>query len=142
MQTQGKLHNDDHQKWSTYFHQFHLNIKYKTKITNHVVDFLNRPPVATLTMVIESCGYETSGWPQLYEADPDFSTTCQMLGENVVVDNFHLHNGLLCHMGYICVPLGERAKMIWESHYSRVAGHFNIENIVAMLQKKFYWPKL
>jgi hypothetical protein len=32
--------------------------------------------------------------------------------------------------------------MIWESHYSRVEGHFGIKNIVAMLQKHFYWSKL
>jgi hypothetical protein len=30
MQTQAKLQNDHHQKWSTYLQQFHLNIKYKT----------------------------------------------------------------------------------------------------------------
>ena len=30
MQTQGKLQNDRHHKWSTYLKQFHLNIKYKT----------------------------------------------------------------------------------------------------------------
>ena len=30
MQTQGKLQNDHHQKWSTYLQQLHLNIKYKT----------------------------------------------------------------------------------------------------------------
>jgi hypothetical protein len=43
---------------------------------------------------------------------------------------------------YLCVPSSERVKMIWESHYSRVAGHFGIEKTVAMLQKHFYWPKL
>jgi hypothetical protein len=32
--------------------------------------------------------------------------------------------------------------MIWEAHYSRVAGHFGVEKTVAMLQKHFYWPKL
>jgi hypothetical protein len=31
---------------------------------------------------------------------------------------------------------------IWESHYSRVEGHFGIENIVAVLQQHFYWLKL
>jgi hypothetical protein len=35
MQTQGKLQNGRHQKWSTYSQQFHLNIKYKTGSTNH-----------------------------------------------------------------------------------------------------------
>jgi hypothetical protein len=80
MQTQGKLQNDCHQKWSTYLQQFHLNIKYKIGSTNHVVDFLSIPLVEALTIVLDSCGHETSGWPQLYETDPDFATTYQMLG--------------------------------------------------------------
>jgi hypothetical protein len=142
MQTQGKLQNDRHQKWSTYLQQFHLNIKYKIGSTNHVVDCLSRPPVMTLTMVLDSCDHETSGWPQLYETDPDFATTYQMLGANAVVDNFHLQDGLLCRLGHICVPSSERVKMIWEAHYSRVAGHFGIKKTVAMLQKHFYWLKL
>jgi hypothetical protein len=65
-----------------------------------------------------------------------------MLGANAVVDNFHLQDGLLCHLGHICVPSSERAKLIWEAHYSRVAGHFDVEKTVAMLQKHFYWSKL
>jgi hypothetical protein len=82
-----------------------------------------------LTTVLDSCGHETSVWPQLYEIDLDFTTTYQMLGANVVVDNFHLHDGLLFHLVHICVPSSERVKMIWESHYSQVAGHFGIEKI-------------
>jgi hypothetical protein len=94
----------------------------------------------TLTTVLDSCGHETSGWPQLYETDPDFATT--YVGVNVVVDNFHLQDGLLCHLGHIYVPSSERVKLIWESHYSRVEGHFGVEKTVVMLQKHFYWPKL
>jgi hypothetical protein len=75
MQTQEKLHNDRHQNWSTYLQKFHLNIKYKTGSTNRVVYFLSRSPVIVLTMVLDSCDHETSGWPQLYETDPDFATT-------------------------------------------------------------------
>jgi hypothetical protein len=107
MQTQGKLQNDHHQKWSTYLQQFHLNIKYKTGSTNRVVDFLNRPPVVTLTTVLDSCGHETSGWPHLYETDPDFTNTYQMLGANTTVTNFHLQDGLLCHLGHLCIPSSE-----------------------------------
>ena len=88
--------------------QFHLNIKYKIGITNHVVDCLNRLLVVALTIVLDSCGHETFGWPQIYETDPDFTTTTyQMLGANEVVDNFHLQNGLLCHLGYMCVQSSE-----------------------------------
>jgi hypothetical protein len=36
----------------------------------------------------------------------------------------------------------ERVKLIWESHYSRVAGHFGVAKTVVVLQKYFYWSKL
>jgi hypothetical protein len=32
--------------------------------------------------------------------------------------------------------------MIWEAHYSWVAGHFGVEIIVVVIQKHFYWPKI
>ena len=60
IQTQGKLQNDRHQKWSTYLQQFHLNIKYKKGSTNNVADCLSRPPIVAMTTVLNSCGHETS----------------------------------------------------------------------------------
>jgi hypothetical protein len=127
MQTQGKLQNDRHQKWSTYLQKFHLNIKYKIGSTNCIIDCLSRPPVTTLTTVLESCGHDTFGWPQIYEIDFEFSTTYQIMGANAVVDNFHLQDGLLCRLGHIFVPSGERVKLISKSHYSWVAGHFDVD---------------
>jgi hypothetical protein len=140
--TQGKLQNDRHQKWSTYLQQFHININYKTCISNHVFYCLNRSPVAVLTTVLQSCGHEASEWPQIYQDDLDFPTTYQLLGIGATVTNFHIQDKLLCHLGHLCVPTSERAKMIWESHYSRVARHFSVDKTVAILQKHFYWPKL
>jgi hypothetical protein len=32
--------------------------------------------------------------------------------------------------------------MIWESYYSRVAGHFGVEKTMVVLQNHFYWPKI
>jgi hypothetical protein len=132
------MQNDRHKKWSTFLQQLHLNIKYKTNSTKQVVDCLNRPPVTTLTTLLDSCNHETSRWAKLYETTPDFTITYQMLGTNSFVTNFHLQDGLLCRMGHLCVPSREREKMIWESHYSRVEGHFDIKNIVEVLQKHFY----
>jgi hypothetical protein len=87
-------------------------MKYKIGTNNCINDCLSRPPVTALTTVLDSCGHETSRWPQLYETDPNFATTYQMLGTNAVVANFHLQDGLLCHLGHICVPSSEREKMI------------------------------
>jgi hypothetical protein len=56
-----------------------------------------------------------------------------MLGENLVVANFHIQEGLLFHVGHLYVPLSEKEKIIWESHYNQVERPFRIENIVIVL---------
>jgi hypothetical protein len=56
--------------------------------------------------------------------------------------NFCLQDALIFHLGHLCVPSSERAKMILEVHYSQVAGHFGVEKTVAVLKKYFYWPNL
>jgi hypothetical protein len=84
-------------------------------------------------VVLHSCGHEASEWPQLYEQDPDFATTYQLLGIGAIIIDFHIHDRLLCHLGHLYVPTRERENLIWESHYSRVARHFGVEKIVAVL---------
>jgi hypothetical protein len=98
--------------------------------------------VAALTTILQSCGHEASQWPQLYEKDMDFSTTYHLLVTCTTITDFHIQEELLCHLGHICVPTSERANMIWETHYSRVAGHFGLVKTVVVLQKHFYCPKL
>ena len=92
--------------------------------------------------MLDSYGHETFGWSQLYASDPNFATTYQAVSEGTPYANFHLQDGLLCHLGHLYVPSSEHTKLIWESHYSRVAGHFGVDKTVAVLQKYFYWPKL
>ena len=125
-----------------YLQQFHLNIKYKKGSTNWVADCLSRLPAIVLTMVLNSCGHETSEWSQLYSSDSDFAATYQLLAAGTPVADFYLQDGLLCNLGHLCVPSNEHAKLIWEAHYSQVAGNFSVEKIVAVLHKYFYWPKL
>jgi hypothetical protein len=107
-----------------------------------VIDFLSRHPVDAVTTMLHSGGHEASARPQIYQQDLDFTTTYQLLGTGTNVIDFHIQDKLLCHLGHLCVPTSECAKMIWEAHYSRVVGHFGIVKIVVILQKHFYWPKL
>jgi hypothetical protein len=95
-----------------------------------------------ITIMLNSCGNETSDWLFLYKSDPDFDHTYKMLLEGNRVPNFHLQDALLCNLGQLCVPSSERAKMIWEVHYSRVAGHFKVKKTMPVLQKYFYCPNL
>ena len=90
IQTQGKLQNDHHQKWSTYLQQFHLNIKYKKGSTNNSVACLSRPLIVAITTVLNSCGHKTSDLSLLYKSDPEFSHTYRMLLEGNQVSIFHL----------------------------------------------------
>jgi hypothetical protein len=115
IQTQGKFQNDCHQKWSTYLQQFHLNKKYNTWSINHVADYLSQPPIAALTTVLHSCGHEAFEWPPLYQRDPDFTTTYYLLGIGMNVTDFHIQDGLLCHLGHLYVPASKREKLIWEA---------------------------
>jgi hypothetical protein len=92
--------------------------------------------------MLHSCGHEASKWPQLYHQDLDLATTYQVLGTCATITDFHIQDRLLCHIVHLYVPTSECANMIWESHYSRMAGHFGMEKTVAILQKHFYWAKL
>ena len=49
---------------------------------------------------------------------------------------------MLCHLGHLCVPKSECAKMIWEMHYSWAARHSRVEKTMEALQKYFYWLNL
>jgi hypothetical protein len=92
--------------------------------------------------MFHSCGHEASEWAQLYHQDPNFATTYHILGTCANVTDFHIQDALLWHLGHLCVLARERAKMILESHYSRMARYFGVEKIVAILHKHFYLPKL
>jgi len=83
--------------------------------------------------MFDSCGHNTSGWPHIYKSDPKFRNTYQMLLEGNEVPDFHLQGALLCHLGHLCVPSSEHAKMIWEVPYNRVVEHFREEKTVAVL---------
>ena len=110
-----------------------MNINYKKGNTNHVADYLSRPPVATPKTILKSCGHEPSVYPQLYKNDLEFTTTYHTLVHGNQVPDFHLQDALLCYLGHLCVPSRECSKLIWEGHYSQVAGQFGVEKIVVIL---------
>jgi hypothetical protein len=98
--------------------------------------------VAALTTVLHSYAHEAFEWPQLYQQDLDFTTTYHLLGTGANVTDFHIQDRLLSHLVHLYVPTSEHAKLIWESHYSRVAEHFGMEKTMVILHKHFYWTKL
>jgi hypothetical protein len=116
--------------------KFHINMKYNTWSTNHVSYCLSRPPVAAPTTVLHYFGHEAFEWPQLYQHDPDFTTTYQLLGTDTNITDFHIQDRILCHLGHLYVLTREHENIIWEAHYSQMAGHFGMEKTMVVLQKK------
>ena len=82
-----------------------------------------------LTTVLNSCGHETSNWLLLYTSDLEFGHTYNTLLEGKQVPNFHLQDALIFHLGHLCVPSSERAKVIWEAHYGRVTRHSGLRKL-------------
>jgi hypothetical protein len=97
--------------------------------------------MVALTAMLHSYGNEASEWPQHYRQDENFTTTYQLLGTGTNVTNFHIQDELLCHMGHLCVPVRERAKIIWEARYNQMEGHFGMEKTMVILQKKIIGQK-
>jgi hypothetical protein len=95
-----------------------------------------------LTIVLHSYGHEAIEWPQLYQQYPKFSTTYHLLGTRMNVTNFHIQDGLLCHLGHIRVPASDHEKMIWEARYNQMSVHFGMEKTMAVLRKNICLPKI
>ena len=91
-----------------------------------------------MSMVLESCGLQIENWAHLYGQDNEFSNVYTQLVEGKHVNDYHLQDGMLCQFGQICVPEEECKKLIWQDHYSKVAGHFGMGKTIAILQKYFY----
>jgi hypothetical protein len=60
--------------------------------------------MTTLTTVLHSYGHDASEWPQLYQQDLDFATAYQLLGIGATVIDFHIKDGMLCHLVNLYVP--------------------------------------
>lgn len=58
------------------------------------------------------------------------------------MNDFYLQDGMLCHIGQICVLEAERKKLICEAHYSKGARHFGIGKTLATLKRYFYCQKI
>jgi len=52
--------------------------------------------------------------------------------ENGNID-FHMHDGLLFHLGKLCIPNGERNDLSREAHTSRISEYFGVEKTLANL---------
>ena len=102
---------------------------------NGAADYLNRPPITLLSTVMSMQGYDTTNWPQLYSVDCDFFAIFrQIYADTLSTTDYFLKDTFLYKLGQLCVPTGEhRHKLIWDAHYSKIAGHFGVAKTLVTL---------
>jgi hypothetical protein len=124
-----------------FLQQFHLVIRYKKGINKKVADMLSRPPISA-SIVLKDDSLAHVGYIEQYATDEYFKDVYERLTHGSQVDNFHLQDKLLYHMGKLCIPINERVHVIRESHTSLISGHFGVGNIVANLQRFCHWHRM
>jgi len=140
LQSQSKLQQSRHFRWMGFLQQFHLVIRYKKGTQNKIADMLSRPPIVATVVILQNSSLMHEGYKEQYEVDPDFQNIYGklILGNEVGNNDFHVNDGLLFHLGKLCIPIGERNDLIREAHTSRISGHFGVGKTLANLQRYCY----
>jgi hypothetical protein len=65
--------------------------------------------------------------------DSDFIDVYDSLTNGTQMEelDYHVHDGLLYHLGKFCIPRVERVHVMREAHSSRIAGHFGVSKTLA-----------
>jgi hypothetical protein len=146
LNTQKKL-NTRHAKWVSFLQGYNFFLKHKSGKQNQVVDALSRRVVLLNIMETEVVGFDAI--KDLYESDSDFWEVVDQLKNPVPGNADSVHGDYLMQDGYLfkgkqlCIPIGSmRENIIREFHSSGMAGHFGKDKTIALVEDKYYWPKM
>jgi len=107
---------------------------YKKGIYNKFVDMLSRTIISATTLLKHNSVLDEI-YIEQYALDNDFQDVYGILSQGNQVEelDYHLLDNLLYHLGKICIPQGERVKIIREAHTYLIVGHFDVSKMVAHL---------
>ena len=62
---------------------------------------------------------------------------------DLVQGEYCMQDGYLFKGKKLCIPIGSmRENIIKELHCSGLAGHFGKDKMLALIEDKYYWPKM
>ena len=98
-----------------FLQQFHLVIRYKKGIYIKVVDMFSRH-IFSFATIIKKKFVLHDRYVDKYALDSDFWDVYVTLSQGNQVEelDYHMHDNLLCHLGKLCIPQGERVNIIRE----------------------------
>lgn len=85
----------------------------------------------------------------LYESDTDFWEVVDQLKNpvpghaDIIQGDYLMQDGYLFKGKQLCIPIGSmRENIIREFHSSGMVGHFGKDKTIALVEDKYYWPKM
>ena len=86
--------------------------------------------------------FSFESYVEQYANDYNFKEVYAKLTHGSQVDNYHLQGKLLYHLGKLCIPIGERVRVIRETHTSLVSKHFGVEKTLCHIERFCFWPHM
>ena len=144
--TQKKL-NSRHAKWVSFLQGYTFVLKHKSGKQNQVADALSRRAILLTTMENQVIGFDAL--KDIYPTDKDFQEIVAQLKNpvagnmDIIQGKYFMQDGYLFKGKQLCIPMSSmRENIIRELHSSGLAGHFGKDKTLALVEDKYYWPKI
>ncbi|KAL5581962.1 hypothetical protein UlMin_014404 [Ulmus minor] len=130
-----------HACWVMFLQKFSFVFQHKAGHNNRVADALSRRNALLAVMKSEVSGFECL--QDEYATDPDFGLIWAKCINHKLVVHYHIHQGLLFRGLQLCIPVHSlRELLIAEVHGGGLEAHVGRDKTIALLAKRFYWPRL
>ena len=115
-------------------------IKHKFEASNKVADALSQRSLLLPSRTATIKGFDS--FKDLYPGDPFFGSIWKDC-TNGHAGKYLLHDGFVFKGNQLCVPnCSLKEKIIQDMHDGGLGGHFGQDKTYAMIEQKFFWPKM
>ena len=76
------------------------------------------------------------------EHPPDFTFQTLIQGPSSIHSRHTFLDGYLIKDNRMCIPRISLKFLVWETHVGGLAGHFDRNKVILMIEDQFFWPTL
>eukprot|EP01018_Ginkgo_biloba_P003628 Gb_16318 [translate_table: standard] len=138
--------NVRHAKWVESLQSFTFALRHNSGKSNQVAEALSRRMTLLTKMLVEVSDFTSV--KALYKMDEGFRRV-YFYAKNPVTDSgyffgdYFLQDGYLFEGKQLCIPDSPmRENIIRELHSGGIRGHFGRDKIMALVEEKYFWPRL
>ena len=130
-------------RWAIELGQWDYEIRYHRGAENHVADALSRQPLSVCTVDTKDSGKWYRDTLAGVQSDPrSFPEYCIHEGRlfRHLLHKFDFNEHSESEVWKLCVPAGERQRVLEKTHDNPTAGHLGIAKTLNRLARHYYWP--